>query len=998
MRIVIVFLMAAIANVYAFDVDQWQSSSSALQSEAESKYRIATLQMAANAEATQNQSEYDAVHYLLDLFPDVSQKMLFGDVTMTAKVLSAKLEKAELNFRDNMQVKSVFFNGNSATFTHADDIITVNFGQSLSVDQLFTVRVVYQGDPAQSGFGAFAFDSYAGKPMVWTLSEPYGARNWWPCKDIPADKADSMDIKVTVRSDLIVASNGSLRSVVESEGKKTFWWHEQYPMTTYLASLAIYPYFTYSDWYVHSDNDSMEVQFYIFPNHVSAAKPGNDKTVSMITAFSEIFGEYPFIEEKYGHAEFLWGGGMEHQTITSLGGFGEGLIAHELAHQWWGDMVTCEDFHHIWLNEGFATYSEALWWEYNYGEEALHYDMAFNTYFGNETIFVENPYVDNIFDYSTTYQKASWVLHMLRHVVGDDVFFEILHSYYQEFKFKTINTEQFRDLCENVSGVDLDQFFDQWIYEGGAPSYEWLWQTTPTDVGWRVSGYVKQIQSFGPVFHMPIDLTVTTDGGEHTFIIQNTQQSQDFDFLVAEEPRTVKLDKDKWILAKVQQIQQPEFVVQNIIFSDEEGNTKNAFAPGETGHIAFQAQNKGVTASGVQVMLQSNDASINVVKGSSVHDQVVTGASFENKNQAFEFNIVPTASNHLAQLQLVFKSEQGADQVRTIHLPVGEPTLLFVDDDEGADYEKYYNDMATRKNIFADFWSIKDQGAVDAQLLMNYPAVLWFTGDARDSTLTQEDQVAIQNYISSGGHLVLTGQNIGFDLALNGDKTDSLFYANVLSAEFIEDAISDESVVGVPGDPLGNMIAGRFNDVYFGAHNQDSRDAFKPLNSAVGAFLYLPSSSTAGLRWHDSGTDGRIVYLGFGLEGIAGPKASTAAEFLEKIITWFNPVSGINSGASAITPSAFELRQNYPNPFNPNTTLQFYAPEAGQIDAAVFNVRGQKIKAIGQMDIAPGWHSINWDGKSDNSIKAASGVYFFSIRYNSENIFETNSVKMLKIE
>ena len=997
-KVLFIFMLLSM-SAYSFDAENWQNEKSYLQQEAAAKQALAEKQMLANARVTENQTRYDAVYYKLALFPDVETKILYGDVEMQARVVETSLDRAELNLLDNIQVDSVFYNQRPAQFNHTDDILAIYFDSSIDAGQLFTTRVVYHGSPQRGGFGAFVFDRYAGKPMVWSLSEPFGARNWWPCKDVPADKADSIDIKVTVRSDLIVASNGSLRSVVEKDGKKIYSWHEKYPIATYLASIAVYPYYTYSDWYVNAQSDSMEVQFYVFPDHLSTAKSVNAKTVSMIRAYAELFGEYPFLDEKYGHAEFLWGGGMEHQTITSLGGYSESLIAHELAHQWWGDMVTCADFHHIWLNEGFATYTEALWWEYSQGADALHYDMSFNTYFGDETVYVENPLTDDIFYYPTTYQKSAWVLHMLRHVVGDDAFFQILHSYYTDYKFSTATTEQFRNVCERVSGKDLGTFFDQWIYKSGAPNYQWLWQKQAVDGGgWRVSGFVKQVQTFGPVFQMPIDLTIKTASGEHTFVIENDSKFQAFDFVVAEEPVNVQLDKDEWILKKVEQITQPEFVLQDIVLMNENGDPQFVLSPGQTALLTFHAQNSGVAGSDVQVQLQSSDPAIEIIKSSVSFGAVESGAIIGNADDAFVFRVAPHATSRLAKFDLVFHSAQGVDQLHSLQIAIGEPTLLIVDDDDGADYEKFYWAMAARNSIFAASWSIQDQGDVDAAHLIKYPAVLWFTGDAQDSTLTHDNQLALQNYISNGGHLLLSGQNIGSDLSLHGDKRDSLFYANVLHTAFVEDAMPDEAVVGVPGDPLGDRLAMRFNDVFTGAHNQDSKEVIRPLAPAQTAFIYLPSNKSAGIRFYDGADGGRIVYLGFGLEGVAGPKESTATEVLQKIMTWFDLATGISDAADGVAPEHFVLQQNFPNPFNPSTTIQFYVLENGEVQADIYNVRGRKIRTIPSRRIEAGWHFLTWDGKLENAQNAAGGVYFLKISYNSLNISQTKSVKMLKIE
>ncbi len=349
-----------------------------------------------------------------------------------------------------------------------------------------------------------------------------------------------------------MASNGTLRETVDNGGTLTYKWHEQYPIATYLVSVAIHPYTVFSDYYHYSPTDSMEIQYYVFPAHYDDVQTTYAMVPDMITVFAGFFGEYPFLEEKYGHAEFTWGGGMEHQTITSLGGWGEYLIAHELAHMWWGDMITCGDFHHIWLNEGFAVYSEALWAEATYGWAAYKQQMEYSKYLGSGTIYVPDLSDWNrIFDPDLTYDKASWIPHMLRGIVGDSVFFDIIDAYYgSAYQYGSCTTEQFRDICESVAGRDFDQFFQQWVYEEGFPYYHYSWSYEPVPSSYEISLTVNQLQE-NVVFHMPIQVTVTTTAGETTFVVEDTLATQQFTLVVEDEPLMVELDKDEWILRMI---------------------------------------------------------------------------------------------------------------------------------------------------------------------------------------------------------------------------------------------------------------------------------------------------------------------------------------------------------------------------------------------------------------------------------------------------------------
>jgi hypothetical protein len=252
---------------------------------------------------------------------------------------------------------------------------------------------------------------------------------------------------------------------------------------------------------------------------------------------------------------------MEHQTCTSYGSWNEALFAHEIAHQWWGDMITCNSFHHIWLNEGFASYSEAFWFEYLYpGYTASEYQMDYQLYLGPGTIFVEDPENQNIFDLGLSYHKGSWILHMLRHITGDNVFFNILKTYYSSVhKYGTATTDEFQAICESVSGKNLDKFFHQWVYEEFQPTYSFSWNWVQNGAAYDIRLQIEQLQT-NHLFWMPIDITVTTTQGEQTFVVWDSLQSQSFELTVNSEPLNLELDKDNWILKIIEEpLVDPQF-------------------------------------------------------------------------------------------------------------------------------------------------------------------------------------------------------------------------------------------------------------------------------------------------------------------------------------------------------------------------------------------------------------------------------------------------------
>ncbi len=518
--------------------------------EAEGKEKSTKALLMADAQKTANQALYDVHHYDLNLTVNSSSKNLIGVVTTTAEVIGASLSTMELHLVAGMNVSAVTSGGMPSTFSRSGDILTVSLGGTYVTGETIEVGVSYNGNPAGD---AFVWSSYNSAAMTYTHSEPYGSRDWWPCKDLNTDKADSVDLRVTVISSEVVASNGLLQSDVVDGLWRTFHWKTNYPTATYLVSLAIYPYHQYSDWYTPlAGGDPMEVQFFTYLPPSTTIATNYAETVLMIGAFADAYGEYPFVDEKYGHAQFTWGGGMEHQTLSSMGSSSPDLISHELAHQWWGDMVTCADFGHIWLNEGFATWSEAYWIEQKYGALYYHNNMSYGAYFGAGTVFVEDPLTETIFDVNLSYNKGSWVVHMLRGALGEVDFFAGLELYRAQNQYGSATTEDLQAAMEVVSGRDLTAFFQQWVYGEYYPVYELSWAAGPG--AGEVSVTLNQAQINTGVFVMPVTLRITTDLGVVDVRVENDQLSQDFVIPVTGIVESVFVDPDNWILSEKQTV------------------------------------------------------------------------------------------------------------------------------------------------------------------------------------------------------------------------------------------------------------------------------------------------------------------------------------------------------------------------------------------------------------------------------------------------------------
>lgn len=519
----------------------------------------------------------DATFYHLDLDVRFQPNYLYGRTRVEGRAGGAPLTSLALDFSSNMQVDSVrALDGTPLSYTHALDRLDVALPDAVAAGAPVALEVFYQGLPVQDlYFGTFVFGTVDGDPYVWTLSEPYGAREWWPSRDHPSDKADSVRVTVTVPAGLRVGSNGLLVDErTNGDGTATYEWFSGYPIATYLVSLAAGRYDVYEQTYDRPDTlavqmGPLELPLLHYAYEGTAAYEGTSvysgwkRVVDVLPVLESWFGPYPFPEEKYGHAHVTFGGGMEHQTMSSMGGSDVGLVTHELAHQWFGDLITMRTWPHLWLNEGFATYAELLYWSARADRYPGIYERVFDRYYDRArtvggTLLVQGrdtASVETLFDGARVYARGGIVLHMLRGVVGDDAFRQILHAYTADpaVRYGTAVTADVQRIAETVSGRDLDAFFRQWVTEGtGHPAYAVSWSSAPGEDRYQVRVRVEQTQeapqSNVPVFEMPVTLVVETTAGPRRFTVTNDRRIQSYAFDVEAEPTAVLFDPDRLIL------------------------------------------------------------------------------------------------------------------------------------------------------------------------------------------------------------------------------------------------------------------------------------------------------------------------------------------------------------------------------------------------------------------------------------------------------------------
>ena len=499
-------------------------------------------------------------HYALDLRIDTSAKRISGRAQLSVLVTSVDLSAISLDMSDSLTVLSVESEGKGVRFTHQNNCLDIILQHRYRADSLFEVTVAYEGVPSGNGF---VFGEHQSVPMVYSYGLPFSAQQWFPCKDMPEDKADSADIAITAPAPLVAASSGKLaRTIRNRDGTNTFCWEVRYPIYPDVISFAVTNYAMFTLPYHYGKSEAMPIAFYVYPEDLERAQKQFAILPEMMKHHAAAFGEYPFIKEKYGVAEFAKCSFREHQTLPSFaakfvtgGHENDWILAHDLAHQWFGNCISVKSWSHIWLNEGFANYAYALWKENVDGEAA--YLSLMRSWDKDEfagPVFIKDPTNTDALFSETTFQKGAWVLHMLRHVMGDEAFFKSLKSYVKVYSYKSANTEDFRDVCEKEYGHSLGWFFKEWVYGVNRPDYEYKWRTAQNGHGSTVKLIVNQVQTNADTFEMPIDVVVKTDAGERKFVAWQKSKSQEFEFQFEGHAELLEVDPDGWILKKIRQL------------------------------------------------------------------------------------------------------------------------------------------------------------------------------------------------------------------------------------------------------------------------------------------------------------------------------------------------------------------------------------------------------------------------------------------------------------
>ena len=502
----------------------------------------------------------DAKFYYITLDVSIDSPYIYGDVLFIMESKINNLTHITLDLTDSLGIDSI--SGAATSYTRSYDKIDIQLDRSYNKNETILFTIYYSGiPPVLNNTKGMRYETHGNsEPIIATLSTPYLAHLWYPCKDGPGDKVDSVYLDIIIPdtsingNKLIAVSNGILENVIDENGKSTFKWRERYPIIPYYVMIAISNYAQFQQT-INDSLGSYPILYNVFKSDSISSVQGTLQIPDAINFFSDIYGPYPFRDEKYGMTQLGFYGAIENQTNTvqnNLNSYWYMVSVHELAHMWFGDMITCSDWHHGWLNEGFATYSEALYQEHIAGFNSYKTYLNYYKYLDGGTLYLQN--IEDPFQVFVTiiYYKGAWVLHMLRGVLGDEVFFECLKQYATDinYKYKHASTKDFQTVCETVSGQDLDYFFEQWIYDEYYPIYNCTYNYDQTNHILNLQLNQSQSQNgWRSVFKMPVKIKIKFNSGpDSTITLWNDQQLQDYQVNLSRQVHSITIDPEEWIL------------------------------------------------------------------------------------------------------------------------------------------------------------------------------------------------------------------------------------------------------------------------------------------------------------------------------------------------------------------------------------------------------------------------------------------------------------------
>ncbi len=506
------------------------------------------------------EDDYDIYHLFFDLHISDTTEYLSGVVTTRATIVAPSMSRYYFELDDTLTIDSVVCNGTSLVCNTSGYMRYVQLPAPLLQGAAVTTTVFYHGYPRAYGNHAPGYKNDTATHTTFTLAEPYFAHLWWPCKQSLRDKADSMDMWLTVPTGVKAGSAGLLTAITPVDAQHNrYQWKTRYPIAYYLISIAAGRYDEYS-YHMGFDGstDSMLMQNYVSPDtpkSIADLKPWLDSTALVVNYFSSLWGRYPFWQEKYGHCYIPSFTNMEHQTMTSTRFSSFTVVVHELAHQWFGNLVTCGTWKDLWLNESFATYAQYLGYaQFNGSASAAAYLQKVHNNVLSEpggSVYVNdtaNWY--RLLDGRLTYNKGAAVLHMLRHKISNDsLFFGIMRTYLQRYTHANATTEELLAHAQHYTGICLDTFFRQWIYGEGYPTISTRWNQMGDKLFLALTQTASAPTSVA-LFDMDVPVRLFYDGGDTTHLLHLSRSAHGFTITCPHTVDSVAVDPDNWLLLK----------------------------------------------------------------------------------------------------------------------------------------------------------------------------------------------------------------------------------------------------------------------------------------------------------------------------------------------------------------------------------------------------------------------------------------------------------------
>lgn len=922
---------------------------------------------------------YDALRYDLSLELDMGQRHIAGQQRMLLVARESGLEELVLHLA-GLGVDSLLRDGEPTTWQHIDDRLLVNLaGSPLFEGDSTRLAIHFSGTPSTpEGVGLFFQGDRA-----WTLSDPWGTRFWAPCFDEPHDKAQ-WSLNVRCPDDLQVMANGTLTETVpHDDGTIEFRYRHDVPMSSYLASLVAGPAIVLED-----DWNGLPLRWMVYPSHEDEALLACSRVGAMFDCFTALWGDYPFESYAMGEAPIYGGmGGMEHQTCTTIGngiiaaGLGyESIIAHELAHQWWGDAVTPVDFRNVWLNEGWATYAEAFYYRHLADDDELpflDYVRELRNVYLNWDVEMQPIYAppaNDLFNVNQ-YEKAACVLHMLREMVGRANFDAAQRDWLNQHLFSTVDTEEYRQHLETATGFDLAWFFEQWIYTGGYPSWEVSTETIPFDGGWRVHLSVTQSHPTLPVFRSQVPLRLLAGAARLDTCVWIDNGSTQLDWLVDEPLDTLIFNADFRALGRARTVSTPGplhlRLVDFLLDDGVGGNGDGDLASGEEARLGLRLVNDGGWDLGLHFLLESAD--LDVEGGWAPVDQLGWGEELWLETGPVLLSAA-AGDTRWATLALQIDSESSGSTTTSFRLPIGDPRILLVNGDAGGRHAHYYRSELDSLLAFSDEVT-PDQLSDPPAPGQDHDIVFWYTGDA-GSALRHQDVAWLSEWAALGGAWLLSGQ----------DALDSLSEADLQFIGLAPAPVSGPAltVVGSANGPLAGLDGLLIGTG--GAANQSHPDLLVALdaNWQVAARYPTPSVDAAFCR-PATEFGGPALVVGFGLEAVSGMAGtSSRREWLDASLAWLlDDWTDLAERCEprATRPGSPTLLGLAPNPFNPSCWLRYRLDGPGATRLRVYDLLGRLVldQNLGQRSAGEHRQRIDLAG-------AASGPYILELESSSATV------------